>query len=69
MIQLAIRIGNVTYYFDPQEDYDCIYDCLTNMAGWSHEDAESAASWAEMAYYEEEYETDDPNVDIYFVEE
>ena len=69
MIKLAIRIGCATYYFDPQEDYDRIYDYLTDMAGWSHEDAESAASWAELAYYEEEYETDDPNVEIYFVED
>lgn len=68
MIKLAIRVGSATYYYDPQEDYDYIYGCLTDVAGWCHEDAESAASWAELAYYEDVYETDDPNVEIYFVE-
>lgn len=68
MIRLAIRVGRATYYFDPQEDYDRIYDCLTEMAGWCHEDAENAASWAEVAYYEDVYETGDADVEIYFVE-
>lgn len=69
MIQLAIRIGRVTYYYDPQEDYDRIYGLLTEVAGWEHEKAESVACWAEMAYYEDVYETDDPDVEIYFVED
>lgn len=68
MIRLAIRVGRTTYYFHPQEDSNGIYDCLTEMAGWCHEDAESAACWAEMAYFEEVYESDDPNIEIYFVE-
>lgn len=69
MTKLAIRVGDTTHYYDPQKDYDRIYDCLTEAAGWSHIEAEEAASWAEMAYYEDEYETDDPNVEIYFIEE
>lgn len=74
MIELAIRQElygghSVTHYFNPQKDYDAIYDFLTERLGWSHEEAEEVASWAEVAYYEEEYDTDHPNVEIYFVEE
>lgn len=69
MIELAIRTGNVTHYFNPQKDYDRIYDFLTDRLGWSYEAAEEVASWAEVAYYEEEYDTDDPDVEIFFVEE
>ena len=69
MIELAIRTGNVTHYFNPQRDYDEIYDFLTERLGWSHEDADDAASWTEVAYYEEEYNTGDPDVEIFFVEQ
>ena len=67
MIDLAIRVGNVTHYFDPQRDYHRIYDFLTDRLGWSHEAAEEVASWAEDAYFEEEYDTGDPDVTIFFV--
>lgn len=69
MIQLAIRVDGTTHYYDPQKDSDLIYDFLTEKLDWSHEAAEEAASWAENAYYEEEYETDDPNVEIFFVDQ
>ena len=74
MIQLAIRKGlngghSVTHYFNPQKDYDAIYDFLTERLGWSHEEAEEVASWAEVAYREEEYYPNEPDVEIFFVEE
>jgi len=44
MINLAIRIGHNSHYFDPQKDRNAIYDFLTDRLGWSHEDAEEAVS-------------------------
>lgn len=37
-------------------DYDVIYDALTNM-GYEHEEAVHIASWAEMATIGDEYDT------------
>lgn len=72
MIQLAIKVntgrGHTTHYFDPQKDCDEIYDFLTEKLGWGHEAAENAASWAETACCEDVYETDDSDVEIFFVE-
>ena len=53
MINLAIRIGHNSHYFDPQKDRNAIYDSLTDRLGWSHEDAEEAVSQTEGSYYEE----------------
>ena len=69
MIKLAIRTDNVTHYFNPQKDYDIICDFLIEQLGWSYEAAEEVASWAEDSYYEEEYETGDLDVEIFFVEQ
>ena len=67
MVELAIRVDGVTHYFDPQSEYDRIYNFLTERLDWSHEAAEDVASWAEVAYFEEEYGTGDPDVEIFFV--
>lgn len=74
MIELAIRRSlygghSITHYFNPQNEYDAIHDFLTDRLGWSHEAAEEVASWAEVACCEEEYDTGDPDIEIFFAKE
>ena len=63
---LAISVGQDIHYFLPKEDYNHICDFLTERVGWCREDAEKVACWAQMADYEDFYETTDKNVEIYF---
>ena len=68
VIDLVIRVGDVTHYFNPQKYFE-VYDFLKEQLGWSHREADEAASWAEVAYYKESYDTGYPDVEIYFVDE
>lgn len=45
---------NGAIIIEKSNDYDAIYDALTNM-GYEHEEAESITSWAEMATIGDEY--------------
>ena len=73
MVELVICVahdrGTTTHYYNPQKDYDYIYDFLTERLGWSHEEAEEVASWAELGPAGTEYETDHPNVKIQLTED
>jgi|GEM_PF-1158475 len=50
---IYIRHGGATI-IEKANDYDTIYDALTNM-GYDHEEAENIANWAEFATIGDEY--------------
>lgn len=72
MVQLAIRIWNgnsrCTSYFNPQKDYDAIYDFAVERLGWCHEWAEELASWADLAMVGSEFYTSQTKSAIFYVE-
>ena len=66
MLWVAIKRGSITHYRRPS-DTQGIYDLLEPIYG--HDVAESIVIWCESAYYEDEYEADDPNLRVWFVDD